>query len=67
MKVISKPDFILQGSKGECLAVKKITGRKNWFVVPYKEVNQSDGFVLTAYFSSDLAWLLKKEIIWSIQ
>ncbi len=65
MRVISKPDFILKGSKGECLAVKKITGKKNWLVVPYKEIDWEDGFVLTAYFSSDLAWLLKKGIIWN--
>lgn len=67
MRVIAKPDFILKGSKEECIAVKKITGKKNWLVVPYKEVSQEDGFVITAYFSSDLAWLLKKEIIWSKQ
>lgn len=65
MKVVSKPNFILKGSKGECLAVKKITRKKNWLVVPYKEVSQEDGFIITAYFSSDLSWLLKKEIIWN--
>lgn len=67
MKVISGPDFILRGNKGECLAVKKVTGKENWLVVPYKEIDQEDGFVLTAYFSNDLSWLLKKEIIWSKQ
>ena len=67
MRVISKPDFILKGSKGECLAVKKVSGKKDWLVVPYKEIDQEDGFVLTAYFSNDLSWLLKKEIIWSKQ
>lgn len=65
MKVISNPDFILKGSKGEHLAVKKITGKKNWIVVPYKEIDQEDGFVITAYFSNDLSWLLKKEIVWN--
>jgi len=67
MKVISEPDFILKGNKGEYLAVKRITGKENWLVVPYKEVSQEDGFVLTAYFSSNLIWLLKKEIIWNKQ
>lgn len=65
MKVITNPDFILKGSKGEFLAVKKMSRKKTWIVVPYREVNQQDGFVLTAYFTSDLFWLLKKEIIWS--
>lgn len=38
-----------------------------WFVVVYKEVNKTDGFIVTAYFTSDIKWLLKKEIIWEKQ
>lgn len=67
MKVISNPDLILKGSKDELLAIKKVSGKNLWIVVPYKEVSQDDGFVLTAYFTSDLTWLFKKEIIWSKQ
>lgn len=65
MRVISNPDFILKGDKGELLAIQKGSGKKLWIVVPYKEVSQDDGFVLTVYFTSDLTWLFKKEIIWS--
>lgn len=65
MKVITNPDFILKGSKEEFLAVKKMSRKRTWIVVPYKEVSQEDGFVLTVYFTSNLFWLLKKEIIWS--
>lgn len=65
MEIISNPDFILKGNKGELLAIRKIASKKTWIVVPYKEVNQEDGFVLTAYFTNDLFWLLKKEIIWN--
>lgn len=65
MKVITTPDFILKGNKGELLAVKKISSKKTWIVVPYKEESLEDGFVLTTYFTSDLFWLLKKEIIWN--
>lgn len=65
MGIVSNPDFILKGSKGELLAVRKISGKKTWIVVPYKEVNQEDGFVLTAYFTNDFFWLLKKEIVWN--
>lgn len=67
MKVISVPEFILKGSKGELLAVQKVPRKKLWTVVPYKEETRQDGFVLTCYFSSDLTWLFKKEIIWSKQ
>ena len=36
-----------------------------WIVVPYKELNREDGFVLTAYITTDSSWLFQKEIIWS--
>lgn len=65
IKVISNPEFILKGSKGELLAIKKMPRKKLWIVVPYKETSRLDGFMLTAYFTSDLTWLFKKEIIWS--
>lgn len=65
IKIIAYPDFILKGNKREFLAVKKKPRKKVWLVVPYREVSQEDGFVLTAYFTSDLFWLLKKEIIWN--
>ena len=67
MQVISKPEFILQGNKGELLAVQKVPRKKLWIVVPYKELTRQDGFVLTTYFTSDLTWLFKKEIIWNKQ
>lgn len=65
LKTISKPDMILKGDLDELLAVKKKLGSKVWFVVPYKELDNSDGFVLTAYLTTDSSWLLKKEIIWN--
>lgn len=67
MKVIKNPDLILKGSRGELLAIKKLYRKNLWIVVPYKEITKKDGFVLTAYFTSDLTWLFKKEIIWSKQ
>ncbi len=67
VKVISEPGFILKGNKGELLAIKKVPRKKLWIVVPYKELSKQDGFVLTAYFTSDLFWLFKKEMIWSRQ
>lgn len=65
MNVVSDPDFILKGGEGELLAVRKVSRKKLWIVVPYRELSNEDGFILTAYFTSDLTWLLKKEIIWN--
>lgn len=36
-----------------------------WFVVVYKEVNKDDGFIITSYLTTDMKWLLKREMIWN--
>ena len=65
MDTIKEPDIIFKGDQGELLAVKKRSGKKVWIVVPYKEINKEDGFVLTAYLTTDSSWLFQKEIIWN--
>lgn len=65
MKTIKNPDAILKGDTGELLAIKKKSGKKAWIVVAYKEINQTDGFVLTAYVTTDSQWLFKREILWN--
>lgn len=64
MDVVENPDAILQGDVGELLAVKK-HGAKVWIVVPYKEVNNKDGFILTAYQTTDNRWLFQREVLWN--
>lgn len=65
ISVIEDPDFILQGDLDELLAIKKKDGSKSWFVVPYKEVSGSDGFILTAYLTTGIRWLFQRKVIWS--
>ncbi len=62
---IHDPDIILRGDEKELLAVKKKVRSKFWFVVIYKEVNKKDGFVITAYKTTDIKWLLKRKALWS--
>ncbi|MDP1722134.1 MAG: hypothetical protein Q8L37_02900 [Candidatus Gottesmanbacteria bacterium] len=50
---------------GNTLAVRKQPRRKNWIVIVYKERDATDGFVLTAYVTTDFRWLLKRKILWS--
>lgn len=64
MEAVKNPDFILQGDTGELLAVKKKPRKKIWIVVPYKE-SENDGFILTAYLTTDSRWLFGREIIWN--
>ncbi len=61
---VKNPDVILKGDVGELLAVKKY-GSRTWVVVPYKEIDKDDGFILTAYQTTDSRWLFRREIIWS--
>lgn len=64
LETINKPDMILEGAEGECLALKKFN--QNYLVGVYREINKENGFVITAFYASDLKSLLKKrKIIWS--
>ncbi len=65
LNVIKSPDIVLKGDTGELLAAKKQSRKSIWNVVAYKEVSQEDGFILTAYLTTDSNWLLKREIVWS--
>lgn len=65
MNTIRNPDFILKGDVGELLAVKKSLGKNLWLVVVYKEINRKDGFVLTAYLTTDNRWLFQRKILWN--
>lgn len=62
---IKNPDAILKGDTGEFLAIKKKPGKKTWIVVAYKEIGKQDGFVVTAYITTDSRWLFKKDILWN--
>ena len=64
-ETINNPDVVQKGDTGTLLAIKKfdktpVTENK-YLVVVYKEISQSDGFVLTAYYSNVLR---RRQIIW---
>ena len=65
LSIVENPNVILRGDTGELLAVKKQRGKSIWNVVAYKEVGKEDGFILTAYLTTDYSWLFKREIIWN--
>jgi hypothetical protein len=68
LRTINSPDFIQKGDMGTLLAVKRFAKtpveRNKYLVVVYREVSKQDGFVLTAYYTSNPA---KREIIWKKQ
>ncbi len=67
LEVIENPEMILKGDRGELLATKRKPRSKKWFVVVYKEINKKDGFIVTAYLTKNVRWLLKRKITWSKQ
>lgn len=68
LEVIETPDIVLAGNTDECWAVKLMSGKKKALVVIYKEdQNKMDGFIITAFFTSKVKKLLKRNIIWEKQ
>ncbi len=65
LETVAEPDIITKGVKAELLAVKKINNK--WLIVVYKEIEKKDGFIITAFITSRIKYLLKKEIIWKKQ
>ena len=70
LTTVSDPDYIFKGSAGELLAASELSARV-YLVVVYKETFSSnreikpDGFIITAYDTTDVRWLFKKELIWN--
>jgi hypothetical protein len=64
LETINKPDIVVKGLVRELLALRKIN--KKYLVSVYREINKKGGFVITAFYTTDLKSLLKKrKIIWS--
>jgi len=65
LETINSPDCVQKGDAGTLLAVKRYgktpVSENKYLVVAYKETSDIDGFVLIAYYQSDLR---KRVIIW---
>lgn len=65
LEVISDPDMIQTGDGGSLLAVRHYARTpltEKLCVVVYKEIGSTDGFVLTAYFATNLNE--RRHVIW---
>ena len=65
LETVGRPDLVQRGDSGELLAIRHYETTpltEKYLVVPYREVGQEDGFVLTAYFTNQPArW---REVVW---
>jgi hypothetical protein len=59
---VAAPDMVLQGTAGELLAAIYDRADK-LLVVVYKE-SETDGFIVTAFFTKKIEQLLKRKILW---
>ena len=62
LEVIEDPDAVARGKTGEMLALKSMSGRT--LVVAYRETARSDGFVITAFFTTQPERIRKRGLIW---
>lgn len=60
---LAEPFAVVEGSAGECRAIRRF--RRSWLVVPYRELNDSDGFIITA-FLSDVDPIGSRRILWPL-
>jgi len=62
---VEDPDFIIKDYGNALIALMK-KDEKKFLAVVYKELSESDGFIITAFFTSKIK-LEKEEIIWQRQ
>ena len=52
LETINDPEEIIEGDKGELIAIKRFNNKH--IVVIYKEIDNIDGFVITAFITSEI-------------
>ena len=65
LETVLDPDLVLSGDFGESLAVRlypKTPLTRKHLVVVYKEAADNDGFVLTAYFTTEPS--RRRKVVW---
>ena len=62
LEAIEDPDAIARGKGGELLALKAMEDRS--LVVVYRETSGMDGFVITAFFTTQPERITKRGVVW---
>lgn len=65
LETVNTPDYIQKGDVGTKLAIRFYSGTPltdKYLVAVYREISLSDGFIITAYFTTEPApW---REVLW---
>jgi hypothetical protein len=48
LSVVESPDYVIQGYRDALIALRE-SKQKKFLAVVYKELNENDGFIITAY------------------
>ena len=68
LETIELPEKVFEGRTGEMIAKGfQFENTEKFLVVIYKESENNDGFVITAYLSNKLSELEKRRLIWEQQ
>lgn len=66
LETIETPDFVAKGNTAELIAVKAISNGK-YIVAVYKEVDETDGFIITSFLTKRIDSIKKRELTWEKQ
>ncbi|MFN0049932.1 MAG: hypothetical protein ACKVOU_12490 [Cytophagales bacterium] len=64
LETIQSPLKVYEGTFNEKLALSKIENTDKYLIVVYKEVTDTDGFIITSFISNKLNYLNNKKEIW---
>ena len=62
LEAIEEPEAVARGKAGELLALKEIANRT--LVVAYRETSRTDGFIITAFFTTQPERVRKRGLVW---
>ncbi len=60
LDVVENPDMILPGHRGSLIAVRG-AGKGRYLAVVYRQLSNTDGFIITAYFTSKVK---RRKAVW---
>ena len=66
LETLEEPEIIYEGNAGELFAKKEVEKDK-YIVVIYKESNEKDGFIITAYLTRRKLQLVRRKKQWQRQ
>lgn len=63
LEAIRAPDAVYEGDGGELLAISK-RFLPRYLVVAYRELSWTDGFVITAFFTTRVGQIERRRLVW---